>query len=85
MSGIGSEDASHVEVRPPAGVAQIWRESAFAAGVLALSTLIALALRSYLAATNLVMVYLLGVVAIAARCSRRISLIASPRPSNTRK
>ena len=66
-----------MEARPPARVAQIWRESAFAAGVLALSTLIALALRSYLAATNLVMVYLLGVVAIAARCSRRISLIAS--------
>jgi two-component system sensor histidine kinase KdpD len=74
---MGAEEASHAEARPPVRAARTWRASAFAAGVLAVSTLIALALRSYLAATNLAMVYLLGVVAIAARCSRRTSLVAS--------
>lgn len=54
-----------------------WREPALAAGVLALSTVIALVLRAYLAPTNLAMIYLLGVVAIAIRCSRRISVLAS--------
>ena len=39
--------------------------------------MIALGLRPYLAATNLAMVYLLGVVAIAIRCSQRVSVAAS--------
>jgi two-component system sensor histidine kinase KdpD len=77
VSGIGAEDTSQPEVRTQEMVTQTWREVAFAAGVLALATLIAVALRSYFAATNLVMVYLLGVVAIAARCRRRVSLGAS--------
>ena len=33
-------------------------------------------LRPHVAATNLVMVYLLGVVAVAMRCSRRTSVAA---------
>jgi two-component system, OmpR family, sensor histidine kinase KdpD len=42
-----------------------------------LSTVVALGLRPYVTAPNLVMVYLLGVVAVAMRCSRQISVIAS--------
>ena len=53
------------------------REIALAAAVLAACTLLALALRRLLAPTNLAMVYLLGVVAIASRCSRRVSVAVS--------
>jgi two-component system sensor histidine kinase KdpD len=59
--------------RPPAA----WREAGLALGVVAVSTLAALALRDRLTATNLAVFYLLGVVAIAMRCSRRVSVIAS--------
>jgi two-component system sensor histidine kinase KdpD len=59
--------------RPPAA----WREAGLALGVIAISTLAALALRDRLTATNLAVFYLLGVVAIAMRCSRRVSVIAS--------
>jgi len=45
--------------------------------VLALSTLAALALRPYVAATNLVMPYLVGVVAVASQCDRRIAVLTS--------
>lgn len=48
-----------------------------AAAIVGIATLISLALRPYLAATNLAMVYLLGVVAVATRCSRRASVGAS--------
>jgi two-component system sensor histidine kinase KdpD len=41
------------------------------------ATLVALALRPFLAATNLAMIYLLGVVATALRCSRAVSIVAS--------
>src|SRR5579884_2711616 len=37
----------------------------------------AVALRGYLAPTNLAMVYLLGVVAVAVRCTRGIAVLAS--------
>ena len=47
-----------------------------AIGIVGLSTLVALALRTHVAATNLAMVYLLGVVAIAMRCSPRIAVTA---------
>ncbi|MCU1233885.1 MAG: kdpD [Candidatus Solibacter sp.] len=40
-------------------------------------TLVALSLRPYVTATNLVMVYLLGVVALASRLSRQVAVIAS--------
>ena len=54
-----------------------WREFGVAVAIVGIATLIALALRPYLAATNLAMVYLLGVVAVATRCSRRASVMAS--------
>jgi two-component system sensor histidine kinase KdpD len=60
----------------PSGVAR-WREFAVAAAAVAVSTLVALALRPYLAPTNLAMVYLLGVVAVAMRCSRQVSVVTS--------
>jgi two-component system sensor histidine kinase KdpD len=52
-------------------------EWAVAGGLVAVSTVIALLLRPLLAPTNLAMVYLLGVVAVAMRCSRRASVLAS--------
>ena len=54
-----------------------WREFGVAVAIVGFATLIALALRPYLAATNLAMVYLLGVVAVATRCNRRASVMAS--------
>jgi two-component system, OmpR family, sensor histidine kinase KdpD len=53
------------------------REAALAAFVLAVSTLIALTLRPRVAATNLAMVYLVGVVIVAMHCGRRISVAIS--------
>ncbi len=47
------------------------------AAILGGATLAALLLRPHVDATNLAMVYLLGVVAISTRCSRRISVAAS--------
>ena len=47
-----------------------WREFGIAVAIVGFATLIALALRPYLAATNLAMVYLLGVVVVATRCNR---------------
>jgi two-component system sensor histidine kinase KdpD len=57
--------------------AVVWREFGAAVAIVGFATLIALALRPYLAATNLAMVYLLGVVAVATRCNRRASVMAS--------
>src|ERR1700676_5280186 len=54
-----------------------WREFGAAVAIVGIATLIALTLRPYLAATNLAMVYLLGVVAVAIRCNRRASVMAS--------
>jgi two-component system, OmpR family, sensor histidine kinase KdpD len=48
-----------------------------AAAVVAIATVAALVLRDALAPTNLAMIYLGGVVVIAMRCSRRISVTAS--------
>ena len=45
--------------------------------IVALATVAALALRPHVAATNLAMLYLLGVVATALRCGSRISIVAS--------
>jgi len=59
------------------GIPASLREFGLAAAIVGIATLISLALRPYLAPTNLVMVYLLGVVAVATRCSRRTSVIAS--------
>jgi two-component system sensor histidine kinase KdpD len=53
------------------------REFALAAAIVALSTLAALVLRPYLVPTNLAVVYLLGVVAVAMRCSRPVAVVTS--------
>ncbi len=53
------------------------KEWAIAGIVVALSTIIALILRPFLAPTNLVMVYLLGIVAVAMRCRQRPAVLAS--------
>ena len=42
-----------------------------------IATVAAVSLRPYVTATNLVMVYLLGVVAVAVRCRRQASVVAS--------
>jgi two-component system sensor histidine kinase KdpD len=48
-----------------------------AAAIVVVSTLAALVLRPHLVPTNLAMVYLLGVVAVATRCSRRVAVATS--------
>jgi two-component system, OmpR family, sensor histidine kinase KdpD len=53
------------------------REFAFSVVIIGASTLGALALRPHVTATNLAMLYLLGVVAIAMRCRQLIAVIAS--------
>jgi two-component system, OmpR family, sensor histidine kinase KdpD len=53
------------------------RHFALAVLIIAVCTLIALVLRPHVDATNLVMVYLCGVVLTAMRCSRGISVLAS--------
>jgi two-component system sensor histidine kinase KdpD len=63
------------EVRPSAATSR--RESAAAAAIVVVSTLISLLLRPYLAPTNLAMVYLLAVVAVAMRCSRQVAVVTS--------
>jgi two-component system sensor histidine kinase KdpD len=52
-------------------------DAALALLFIAASTIVATALRPYVTATNLVMVYLLGVVATAMRCGRQVSVGAS--------
>ncbi len=67
-----------VDAEPqPRALPASWREYALAVLIVALATLAALLLRPYLAATNLAMVYLLGVVAVATRCNRSASVMAS--------
>jgi two-component system, OmpR family, sensor histidine kinase KdpD len=53
------------------------RELMLAAAIVAVCTGASLALRGTLAPTNLAMLYLLGVVAVATRCSRGVSVAAS--------
>jgi two-component system sensor histidine kinase KdpD len=53
------------------------REALLAAAIVALATLAAVLLRDTLAPTNLAMIYLGGVVAVAMRCSRWISVTVS--------
>jgi two-component system sensor histidine kinase KdpD len=54
-----------------------WREYAAAAAIVSVCTLVSLALRPLLTPVNLVMVYLLGVVAVATRYSKTTSILAS--------
>ncbi len=53
------------------------RQGAFAAAAAGVVTLAALALRGHLAATNLAMLYLFAVAAIAMRCTRAVTVAAS--------
>jgi two-component system sensor histidine kinase KdpD len=53
------------------------REIALALAIIAVCTLAGLALRSHIAATNVAMIYLLGVVAIAMLCRRQVSVAGS--------
>jgi two-component system sensor histidine kinase KdpD len=53
------------------------REVIFAAAIVAGATIASVLLRDTLAPTNLAMIYLGGVVAVAMRCNRRISVTAS--------
>lgn len=59
------------------GRAREAREVALAGAIVAVSTLATLSLRPYLVPTNLAVVYLLGVVAVATRCTRRVSVVTS--------
>ncbi|MCU1336256.1 MAG: kdpD [Bryobacterales bacterium] len=53
------------------------RETILAVAIVATATVATVLLRDTLAPTNLAMIYLGGVVAVAMRCSRRISVISS--------
>jgi two-component system sensor histidine kinase KdpD len=53
------------------------RETIFAAAIITIATIASLILRDALAPTNLAMIYLGGVVAIAMRCSRPVSVTSS--------
>jgi two-component system, OmpR family, sensor histidine kinase KdpD len=53
------------------------REAMLAVAIVAIATVASLVLRDALAPTNLAMIYLGGVVAIAMRCSRQVSVTAS--------
>lgn len=74
----GELEAPAVEGHLPARLRSMeWREFAGAAALVALVTLISLSLRAVLNPANLLMVYLLGVIAVALRFSRRVALFAS--------
>jgi two-component system sensor histidine kinase KdpD len=66
-----------VAVRPNRARPPALGEYALAIGVIAGCTLLSLLLRETLSPVNVVMFYMLGVVAIAMRSSRRIALLAS--------
>jgi two-component system, OmpR family, sensor histidine kinase KdpD len=59
------------------GSMQRTRGAVLAAAIVAVATVLAILLRDTLAPTNLAMIYLGGVVAIATHCSRRVSVTAS--------
>lgn len=53
------------------------REALIAAGIVALTSLAGVLLRDHMAATNLAMLYLLAVVAVATTCGRRVSVFTA--------
>jgi two-component system sensor histidine kinase KdpD len=73
----GDASAPLLAIPKPVGPAPKWSQYALAAAVVALCTLFSAALRSALAPTNLIMIYLLGVVAVAMRSRRRVAFFAS--------
>ncbi len=77
MSFEETGQVSHGEPAGDATYGRAWRQIATAALILGAVTAVALALRSQVAATNLAMLYLLGVVSTALRCSRQVSVVAS--------
>lgn len=75
---ISGEPSPPESVRAPKERLSIaWREYAIAALVVLACTLVSLPLRSHLTAANLVMFYLLGVVAVSMRCGRGASTFTS--------
>ncbi|MBK5290314.1 MAG: sensor histidine kinase KdpD [Acidobacteriia bacterium] len=75
---ISGEDGPPLPAPPAVSrTKQDWREFAWAGAVIAACTAVSLSLRSTLAPANLVMFYLMGVVAVATRSSRRVALFAS--------
>ncbi len=72
----GEPDPSAPRAAAPAGRPWDWRGLIQAAALVAAITIAALPLRTLLNPVNLVMFYLLGVVAVALRSSRRIALFA---------
>lgn len=63
---------------PDIGARRVWaRECVFALAVIGIATMMALSLRPHVSPTNLAMLYLLGVVAIALRCTQTVAVIAS--------
>ena len=72
--GLKSTDSP---LRSPVSHAGVARELAITLVVMTSCTLVALPLRPHLAAANIAMVYLLGVVIVALRCSSRTSVLAS--------
>jgi two-component system, OmpR family, sensor histidine kinase KdpD len=89
VSAIVEGRARRIETRLDLPVARPWfrggrsfpgfafSEFVFAVVIVGISTLAALALRPHVSATNLAMVYLVGVVAIAMRCGQQISVLSS--------
>ncbi|MCZ2076589.1 MAG: sensor histidine kinase KdpD [Bryobacterales bacterium] len=74
----GEPEAPSAEYRPPALLRPSeWRAFASATALCALVTLVSLPLRSVLNPVNLAMFYLLGVVAVSTRSSRRVAFFAS--------
>jgi len=74
----GEPEAPAAESRIPAPLRSLeWRGLTTATAVCALVTLVSLPLRSLLNPVNLAMLYLLGVVAVAMRSSRRVAFFAS--------
>jgi two-component system sensor histidine kinase KdpD len=76
-AGLGETQLAALSPSAVPQVRQLVRESVHALFYIGVSTVVALALRPYVTASNLVMVYLLGVVAVAMHCSRHISVVAS--------
>lgn len=74
----GEPEAPSAEYPPPAPLRPLeWRAFASATALCALVTLVSLPFRSVLNPVNLAMFYLLGVVAVAMRSSRRVAFFAS--------
>jgi two-component system, OmpR family, sensor histidine kinase KdpD len=73
----GETPAETDDPQPRARAVSSTRDYLLAIAIVGISTLAALALRPHLAPVNLAMVYLLGVVSVARRCSQGASVAAS--------